>query len=393
METKFSLVSGILSYEGHGKKGSIDCHVPEIGGMLNDDEFGCRFLCSPYFSAGSDFYKVNVTDEKGRKHTLGWVIPIGLLDEVEDIYKDFEDIQIRYLHVCAHKMIDYCLKNELLKQEKGTMEDLNISGDLILLVYRLDICSTADINDFIPSFFDKGYHFIEDPTQIDLGQYPYSSFRQAKVDEFKDDDARTSLNIKRVSPVFTGNKFVKMLFNGSLVNIRDPYLRYFSLYQVIEFLMVVVSGNKYYEYVEQYRKEGRHKMKEKLISLTNESTLISMIYEIGYGPYAQEYKNFIDAAKDVIDKIDEKSIKEGSHFYEYMYKIRNLVVHNYIAMREYKEEMDYLTYMFEALIVDLICRTNIKAVENKLIYVIDRDKSARSNRRAFRKALGEVGIE
>ena len=52
-----------------------------------------------------------------------------------------------------------------------------------------------------------------------------------------------------------------------------------------------------------------------------------------------------------------------------------------------------LTYMFETLIVDLICRTNIKAVENKLIYVIDRDKSASSNRRAFRKTLGEVGIK
>lgn len=393
MDTTFSLANDVLSYDGHGIKGCMDFHVPEIGDMLNDDEYGCLFLCSPYFRAGSDFYKVNVTDPKGRKHTLGWVIPIGLLDEAEDVYKDFEDIQIRYLHVCAHKMIDYCLKNELLKQNKGTMEDLNVSGDLILLVYRLDMCSTADINDFIPSFFDKGYHFIDNPTHIDLGQYPYSSFRQTKVDEFKNDDARTSLNIKRVSPVFSGNKFVKMLFDGSLVNIRDPYLRYFSLYQVIEFLMVVVSGNKYYEYVEQYRKEGRHKMKEKLLSLTNEATLISMIYEMGYGSYAQEYKDFIDTAKDVIDKIDEKSIKEGSHFCEYMYKIRNLVVHNFIAMRDYEDEMDYLTYMFETLIVDLICRTNIKAVENKLIYVIDRDKSASSNRRAFRKTLGEVGIK
>lgn len=393
MDTKFSLSEGVLGFDGYGEKGCVDFHVPEIGGMLNDDEFGLQFLCSQYFTAGSDFYKVNVTDEKGRRHTLGWVIPVGLLDEVEDIYKDFEDVQIRYLHVCAHKLIDYCLKNQLFVQDKGTIEDMNVDENLILFVYRLNICGDNEISDLIPSFFDKGYHFLDNPNEIDLTQIPYSVYRQERVDKFKIDPDRTSINIKRVSPVFTGNAFVKMLFNGSLVNIRDPYLRYFSLYQIIEFLMVVVSGNKYFEYVEQYRKEGRHKMKEKLLSLTNEATLISMIYEMGYGPSAQDYNDFIDTAKEIIETVGDKTIKDGSHFCEYMYKIRNLVVHNFIAIRDYEDKMNYLTYMFETLIVDLMCRTNINAVENKLICVIDRDMSAKANRKAFRKALRDVGVK
>ena len=37
MDTTFSLANDVLSYDGHGIKGCMDFHVPEIGDMLNDD--------------------------------------------------------------------------------------------------------------------------------------------------------------------------------------------------------------------------------------------------------------------------------------------------------------------------------------------------------------------
>lgn len=385
MEISFSYDGTELSFEGLGKKGKFLLSVPDSEDPLNDDEYECSFLCSNYFVTEGDFYKVNLKESTGGKSTLGWLFPFNLLTEDNVFYKDIDEYLLKYMHVGIHKLVDYSLRNGLWTTGNGTIEDLNLSSDLILLIYRKKICTKEKFQDLIPSLFDFGYHVIDNPSEIDLKLYPINTYRKEKVLEFKDDPAQTCINLRRVSPLFSGSEYVKTLFKETLVCLKDPFLKYFSLYQIVEILMRVAYGNRYYEYVEKYANDDRHNLMDKFSELASEAKLIKKIYEIGES--GTEYLDFIDAAKKILMKIDEDAIKDGLIFDDYMYKIRNLIVHDLRVMHDYEKDMTYLSYMFETLIVDLMCRTNLSREENKQIYVVDRTKSRKANRKALAKVM------
>lgn len=385
MDVNFSFDGLELKFDGYGKKGVFPFYVPDSLDPLDDDEFECSYICSNYFIAEDDFYKVNLKGHDGTKSTLGWLFPINLLKEDAVFYQDFDEYLIRYLHVGLHKLVEYSLFKGQWKVEKGTIDDLQYSSDLIILVYRKKICSPEQFQDIIPSLFDFGYHVVENPFEIDLNHYPINPYRKEKSIEFKNNPAQTCINLRSVSSLFTGSRYVKTLFNDTLISQKDPFLKYFSLYQIVEILMRVVYGNRYFEYVEKYANDDRHNLMDKFGELSSEAKLIKKIYEIGEN--GTEYLDFIDSAKQLLKKMDEDTLKEGSMFDDYMYKIRNLIVHNLRIMYDYEKEMTYLSYMYETLIVDLMCRTNLEREEQKQIFVIDRTKSRKANRKAMAKVM------
>lgn len=384
MDVSFAYDGTELSFDGYGKKGKFPFGVPDSVDPLKDYEYECFFLCSNYFVSEGDYYKVYLMEGNGLRSVLGWLFPFNLLTEDSAFYTDVDEYLLKYMHVGIRKLVDYSLQNGLWKNQKGTIEDLNLSSDLILLVYRKRICSKEKFQDLIPSLFDFGYHVIDNPAEIDLQMYPINPYREVKAIEFKNDPAKTCINLRCVSPLFSGSDYIKTLFKDTLISLRDPFLKYFSLYQIVEKLIRVVYGNLYFEYVEKYANDDRHNLMDKFGELSSESKLIKKMYEIGQS--GTEYLDFIDAAKKLLKKMNEDGIKDGSPFDAYMYKIRNLIVHNLRIMHDYEKDMTYLSYMYETLMVDLMCRTNISREEDKQIYVIDRTKSRKANR----KALGRV---
>jgi hypothetical protein len=392
MEIHFNYDGSVMSFDdGLGRKGMFPFHVPEVKDHLEDNDYDFSFLCSNYFVTEDDYYKVNLKGSDGNKHTLGWLFPSNLLKEDALFYKDFDDYLIKYMHVGVHKLIDYSVKNSLWKYHTGTIEDLGFSQDLILFVYRKSVCKRDRFLDLVPSLFDMGFHVVEKPESIDLSRFPINTYREEKIKQFKADPAVTCISLQNVSPVFSGSKYVETLFNETLVELKDPLLKYFSLYQIVEILMRVVYGNRYYEYVEKCANDNRHNLMDRFSELSSESKMIKKIYEIGTG--GPEYLDFVDAAKKLLKKIDDETLKVGAAFDDYMYKIRNLIVHDLRTMRDYEKEMEYLSFMYESLIVDLMCRTNLRKEENKLIYVIDKTKSRKANVRAMKKTMDEKGIK
>jgi hypothetical protein len=287
--------------------------------------------------------------------------------------------------------VEWSLKNIQWEPNAGTIDDLGVSSELILLVYRKSVCKKELFADILPSLFDVGFHVVDNPEDIDISKYPVNTYRKEKLIQFKDDPAQTCINLRAVSPVFSGSKYVETLFNETLVELKDPLLKYFSLYQIVEILMRVVYGNEYFDYVEKYANDNRHNLMDKFGNLSSESRMIKKIYEIGAS--GTEYLDFIDAAKKLLRKMDEEALKDGASFDEYMYKIRNLIVHDLRIMRDYEKDMEYLSFMYETLIVDLMCRTNLRKEDNKLIYVIDKTKSRKANRKAMAKTMTELGIK
>lgn len=385
MEVKFSFDGIELSFEGFGEKGGFPLYVPDSPDPLDDDEYECCYLCSNYFVTEDDYYKVNLKGNDGTKSTLGWLFPINLLKEDAVFYYDFDEYLLKYMHVGLHKLVENSLRKGQWKVEKGTIDDLHYSADLIILVYRRKVCSSGQFQDIIPSLFDFGYHVVDNPFEIDLNHYPINPYRKEKLIEFKNNPAQTCINLRSVSSLFSGSRYVKTLFKDTLISQKDPFLKYFALYQIIEILMRVVYGNRYFEYVEKYANDDRHNLMDKFGELSSEAKLIKKIYEIGES--GTEYLDFIDSAKKLLKKMDEETLKEGSLFDDYMYKIRNLIVHNLRIMHDYEKEMTYLSYMYETLIVDLMCRTNLEREENKQIYVIDHTKSRKANRKALAKVM------
>lgn len=372
MVTITSTADGI-KYVNGSLTGELEFHVKQFSDMLDDSEYGCCFLASQYFTAESDFFKVNLKRDDGSKEVLGWMFHINLLSEDAAFYDGMDEFLLKYMHVGLHKLVEYSINQGLIKDESGTLKDLSLSDDLIILVYRLSIINEVNIANLFPSLYDNGFVATEEPDKVSSANLRVNDYQKERIDDFKSDPTRTCINLCLVAPVFNNSLFVKSLFMTYLPAIDDDYLRYLMLYQIIEILMSVEYGNRYYEFVEKYGNDKRHNLMEKFGELSSEAKLIGKIYEIG--ATSTFHLDFNASAQQLLDKVDEGDFKDSPTFQDYMYKIRNMVVHNLSLMRDYPKEMNRIADVYEIAIADLIHRTAIEVKRDKKLFVIDMNKS------------------
>ena len=138
-------------------------------------------------------------------------------------------------------------------------------------------------------------------------------------------------------------------------------------------------GNKYYDFVEKYGNDKRHNLMDKFGELSSEAKLIGKIYEIGAG--STYHLDFNTSAQQLLDKINEGDFKENPSFQDYMYKIRNMVVHNLSLMRDYPRDMNRIADIYEIVIANLIHKTAIEVKREKKLFVIDMNKSYKKVKR------------
>lgn len=374
----YTAIPGGIRYSSGSLSGELSYHVKQTPNELDKNQFGCCFLASQYFTAESDYYKVNLKREDGSKDVLGWLFHINLMSEGEEFYNALDDFLLKYMNVCIRKLIDYSVDKGLMKSDSGTLDDLGLSDDLIVMIYRLSICKEIDIMNLYPSLYDNGFEVIDNPSSIDISQLRVNHYRKERIDDFKSDHTRNCINLYCASPVFINSTFVKSLFVTYLPSIEDPYLRYLMLYQIIEILMSIEYGNRYYEYVEKFGNDKRHNLMEKFGELSSEARLIGKIYEIGAGNTF--HKDFISSAESLLGKIGEADFKENPSFQEYMYKVRNLIVHNLSVMRCFPVDMDRIADIYEFVIADLVHRTTITVRKDKKLFVIDMNKTYKENK-------------
>ena len=144
-------------------------------------------------------------------------------------------------------------------------------------------------------------------------------------------------------------------------------------------MISVEYGNKYYDFVEKYGNDKRHNLMDKFGELSSEAKLIGKIYEIGAG--STYHLDFNTSAQQLLDKINEGDFKENPSFQDYMYKIRNMVVHNLSLMRDYPRDMNRIADIYEIVIANLIHKTAIEVKREKKLFVIDMNKSYKKVKR------------
>ena len=361
-----------LSFQSGNIKGEMDFYVKQLPEMLDDTEYGCCFLTSQYFTAESDFFKVNIKIEDGRKEVFGWLFPINLLSEDAAFYEGMDEHLLGYLHVGLHKLIDYSIDNNLFRYDSGTPSDLGLSEDLILLVYRHSICDADGIANLYPSLYDKGFIVTDEPDKVSNRRLRKNIYQRDRINDFKSDPHRNCITLSKVAPVFRDNRFVSSLFKSYLPTIDDAFFRYLMLYQIIEFLMSVEYSNRYFDFVEKYGNDKRHNLMEKFGELSSEAKLIGKVYEIG--AIDSFHQDFSSSAQQLLDKIGEGGFKDAPSFQDYMYKIRNMVVHSLSVMKDYPEDMQRLADIYEIVIIDLIHRAATEIKKDKKLFVIDLNK-------------------
>lgn len=389
MSSSFLFSSNLLSFSINGHKGELSFFVPLGSGPLVDDEYGCQYLTSGYFNAENDYYLITLHRGDGTHTSLGWLFPLNLLKEESDFYEGMDQNLLAYLHIGAHKLIERSVHDNQWAPSSGTIDDCGVSDDLFMLVFRRSVLPDSRILELCPSLFMLGFAFEEKSLRSSEERLSLNSYRQEKVLEVHHSNSHR-FHIKLMSPIFVGNTLVKALFVGNLSKLKNPILRYFALYQIIELLMSVLYRNKYYEYVEKYGNNRRHDLMEQFGELASEKKLIRQIFSIGTS--SSFYIDFIDAAKTLIENIGEAGFKSNPSFEDYLYKIRNLIVHSMPMLNGQMKVMQRVSDIFEYIIVDVMCRTDIVEQENKLLFVADKSKSGKTNRRLFRQMLKDVGI-
>ena len=389
MSSIFQTSSKSLSFSINGHNGEVAFNVPLGNGPLVDDEYGCQYLESDYFDAESDYYLITLNGVGGSRITLGWLFPLNILKEDSDFYNDMDPYLLAYLHIGAHKLIEQSISNNQWRPLSGTLDDCGASDSLFLLIYRRSVLPDSQILELCPDLFRFGFSFTDKNLQTSIARMPLNAYRQEKAFDIHNSNCHR-IHARLISPVFSDSNLVKALFAGNLSKLGNPLLRYFALYQIIEFLMSVSYRNSYYEYVEEFGNNRRHDLMEKFGELASEKRLIRNIFS--FGTNDSIYRDFIDAAKSLLETVGESDFKSNPTFEDYMYKIRNLIVHSMHMVNGQMRNMRQVSDIFEYVVVDLMCRTTLVGQENKLLFVVDRNKSNKMNRRLFRQLLHELGI-
>ena len=151
------------------------------------------------------------------------------------------------------------------------------------MVYRLSIIDAVNVVNLYPSLYERGFVVTDEPELFSIAILRVNQYQKDRIDDFKSDPTKTCIILGCVAPVFDSSVYVKSLFTSYLPVINDDFLRYLMLYQIIEILMSVEYGNRYYEFVEKYGNDKRHNLMEKFGELSSEAKLIGKIFEIGAG--------------------------------------------------------------------------------------------------------------
>ncbi len=385
MEYKY--FNNSISFEIDGNIYNCCSHFPQSD--LNENDYDLLFLSSPYFTAESDYYEVNLHRGK-RKSRLGWVIPINLLCNTDNDYLSKLDIfLLKYADVAYRKLLTFCIENRYLSDLD--FEITNILPDsIIIFIYNKSNLSKSEISYVIPSLYDKGFYSFDDPLSINVENMYCSQLMSRKIREEKSNGSFCKINIRLMHEKYHHILFFKNLYSYILPNNSNPFFRYISLYQVIEILMSFAFDDIYFTAISDYNlgQYTKNELREKLQESSKEKELINRIY-ININQTSPYYNDFIDSVKSLFTSIDKDSSRLNN-YQDYMYTLRNLIIHEMRNLLEHSEQMVEIVDCYEKLIFILLDECKLDKNDKKGLFVIDKEYSAKTNRKKMKQTYNNI---
>lgn len=321
-------------------------YSPKIDREFEGKPFEIFFFSNQYLNAENDVFEVN---EKELKKRIGWIFPIQVLESNDN---DFSDN--KFLNKYKFPVFSQLLKGEnpIKPSFKGgsnyRLTDF-FNEEIIVFVVSLETLPKGDelnILNYLPCFANYGY-------------YPWNSehhqhFAQQQSLAIKKRGDK-KLHIRKASLDITQNQFLTDLYNIHLKSINHFLLKFYFLYQVIEFLMEENFNTDFNSLVDEYKQNhlSKNDLKEKINSITRERGSISSLFEKATIPTSIE----TDFKRDCKALLENYYSKTPESLGDLIYDTRNLVVHRYreiIQKKENVELLDLITHELEVIINELI---------------------------------------
>lgn len=384
---KYDYINNSISFEDNGNIYNCHSYIPQSD--FDEDNYGLLFLASPYFVAESDYYEVNLYRGK-RKNRVGWIIPINLLCNTDiDYLSDLDDYLLKYADISLRKLLTFCIKKKLLNDLDLEITDI-LPDSVIIFIYNQDSLSLSEIDHVIPSLYDNGFYTFDDPLSANFGDLYSSQLKNREIKEAKSNGSLRKINLRLIHEKYHHLLFFKHLYSYILPNNTNPFFRYISLYQVIEILMSFAFDDIYFSVISSYNTGActKNELRERLQESTKEKELINRIYDnvSQTDPY---YNDFIEAVKSLFVLMGKDSSKLNS-FQDYMYTLRNMIIHEMRNLLEYSEEMTAIAECYEKLIFILLQDCKLDKNDKKGLFVLDKDYSWKINKRKMREVYNDI---
>ena len=320
-------------------------YTPAIDRAFEDKDFEIFFFSNKYLNAENDVFEVY---EKALGKRVGWIFPIQVLESNENDFSENEFLN-KYKYVTVKKLLQ---RNQTLKVQysEGSMYKLTdlYHDDIIIFVLSKETINGDEfkILNYLPSFTNFGYYpWNEEHHHFFTEQQTIALKRRGKK----------RIPIQKCNLDISRNQFLADLYNKHLKSINHFLLKFYFLYQVIEYFMEENFDSDFGVLVDEYRddKLSKNDLKERINSITKERGSIGSLFE--KATISEDLR--IDFIRDCKLLLDDFYSKTPEQIGDLLYDTRNLVVHRYrevMSKSESVKTLELVTHQLELIINELI---------------------------------------
>lgn len=298
-------------------------YFPNIDEILDYSKFQIFILNNKYLNAENDFFQIY---DKGKDIRIGWILSISNLESREESLIDNKHLNV-YKLAAYHLLLQDNDRHIIIDHfdDDPKISDIYPKDSIFMVVSGSYLQNIDDfsINNYLPSLSKYGY-YIQNSYSNNVEINSRKNFCLKFRGKNKIYLTISKFNIEEF-------RFINDLFSKHMKSIKHPLLRFHMLYQVVEFYM---------DYF--FNKESERIVNDFISNNGNRNDFIESISEIkGEKP---RIKKIISEVDDLKDKIDFDSVKLESDCKDFLYlhnkktvgclgelvyRVRNLVVHEY----------------------------------------------------------------
>lgn len=290
----------------------------DVDRSFEDKDMQVFFFHNNYLQAENDVFQVFINDCR-----IGWIFPIQSILSEENNFADNP-----YFNKYKYATYKEILKNNYshkriipFNENVYNLSDFFSEDIIILCISTETLRENFSVENFLPSFCNYGYYLHNDNPFI----YCENNNKKSLISEYKGKD-----KIKIISSKINIEEhyFIKNLYTSHLKRIDDTTLKFFLLYQVIEYLIEKEFNIKFDKALEDYTnsKMDKNNFREKINDYSKERNLIRSF--TNDFPLPDKLKT--DLSRDLKLLLNELIINyEKEDIGDLIYDLRNILIHRY----------------------------------------------------------------
>lgn len=350
---------------------------------FDPSEYGIELFFSPYYMAEDDNFCVIVKNG----NTIGWLITISYLQEDDESFICQHDKWLnRYAHIGISLFMTYLIEKEkdnfLSKEDDFYLSSVDFPS-CHAFIYRRSQIGDSYVFTLYPQFYNAGFYHVKTLFEASDEEIFYKSNYAENLIKAS---TKRKIYVSQIERTPELTKLLRCLYENWLpYSYVNSFSRYIFLYQVVEYFMEMAFEKSLYVHIMDYneRRISKNDLRKCLTSDAEEITKIEMVFN-GIPTNSQIVLDFIQNAKGFFDKI-------GIDFYEtsvgkYIYKVRNILVHNMRLALDYENEINEIVECFEKLIALKLSKLETTDQDMHLV-VCDISENYKKNRKRMRQVF------